>query len=90
MTEAELIKAQDKERTKRAFVQFVGTALGVDQTITGEDGSVYHSAGGYWSVNPQSGAAAPTVPNRFVITPDHMLIGGLVIFALFAFTSAKS
>ena len=52
MTYLELIAEQDKQRTQRNFISFLGGALGVDQTMAYEDGSVRNVPGGYQTMAP--------------------------------------
>lgn len=48
-------RRDDEERTKRLFVGFLSSALGVDQTYVGEDGFVGQRTGQGISVNPVTG-----------------------------------
>lgn len=48
-------RAADEERTKRLFVGFLSSALGVDQTMTGADAGVGQRTGQYVLVNPETG-----------------------------------
>ena len=91
MNEAELIELQDKERVRRAFVNYLGAKLGVEQTMIGEDGRPASNGGGYWSVNPQSGASSRQAnpQAKFVITENQLLIGGLIIFAWLGWKTIK-
>lgn len=55
MDALEAQRQADEERTKRLFVGFLSSALGVDQTYIGEDAMPGGRPGQYLSVNPVSG-----------------------------------
>lgn len=83
-----------KERTKRAFLDFMASAMGVEQNYTTDDSFVDSPPYGYYSINPDTGAAAPyfgTTANGvkgFVITPEHLLIGIIIFFGAKALMKA--
>lgn len=52
MTYLELMAEQDKQRTQRNFISFLGGALGVDQAMSYDDASVYNAPGGYQVMQP--------------------------------------
>lgn len=43
---------QDEQRTARAFISFLGTAFGVDQSTAGQDGDPYNLPRQYQSIGP--------------------------------------
>lgn len=81
----------DEERTKRAFIGFLSSALGVDQSYTSEDAVPSNQTGQYTIANPdgtvsvlgqpvsnaQRGISAPA---GIVITPGLLLVIGLVLY----------
>lgn len=84
----EAIKAADKQRTKRAFVQFLATAMGVDgQTLRTDDGAIYNPPSGFYSHNPETGYAVDAIqakPAPFVIDIDRLMIGAIIFLAIAA------
>ena len=80
----------DIERTKRAFVGFLGSVLGVDQTYANEDQYVGNAPGQYVIANPdgtysamgRSSSNLQSVAPGFAITPALILIGLVAFFAL--------
>lgn len=52
MTYLELIAEQDKQRTQRNFISFLGGALGIDQAMAYDDASVYNAPGSYQTMAP--------------------------------------
>jgi hypothetical protein len=52
MSAADQTAAQDQLRTSRAFIGFLSSALGVDQTMPGEDGQASNAPGIYVVANP--------------------------------------
>ena len=52
MTYLELIAEQDKQRTQRNFISFLGGAFGLDQAMAYDDASVYNAPGGYQVMAP--------------------------------------
>ena len=71
----------DEERTKRLFVGFLSSVLGVDQTFNGEDGRAQSSANQYIIGNPdgtysqlgrpvsnvQAGTTVAGIPTGFLL-----------------------
>lgn len=51
-TNANLELGSDEARTKRLFIGFLSSVLGVDQTMTGEDGLPSSPTGVYTIANP--------------------------------------
>lgn len=80
----------DEERTKRLFVGFLSSALGVDQTYAGEDGYAASSTGTYTIANPDGtySVLGQPVSNQNTpavvagIPPGFLLLVGLVLFLL--------
>lgn len=52
---ADQVSAADEERTKRAFVGFLSSVLGVDQTMTSADGQVGNATGQYVIADNRNG-----------------------------------
>jgi hypothetical protein len=91
MTEADVIAANDRDRTFRSFINFVATASG-DQTLAAQDGIPANMPGAYQSVGTWGGDVAvegkplSTAQNRAATaaTPAMMLLllGVVAFFAL--------
>lgn len=89
LTAAQVNQA-DTERTKRAFVGFLSSALGVDQTYAYEDTNVGNLPGQYIIANPdgtysQLGRASSSqqaMAGGFVLTPGLLILGALAAFFL--------
>lgn len=92
LTAAQVNQA-DTERTKRAFVGFLSSALGVDQTYAYEDAQVGNAPGQYLIANPdgtysqlgrsyssQNQSAVPAA--GLVLTPGLLLLGLAAYFLL--------
>jgi hypothetical protein len=89
---AEQVQQADEERTKRAFIGFLSSAVGLDQTYANDDPYIGQAPGMYVIANPdgsysQQGrsvsnqqsitSAAPGV----VITPGLLVVGFLLFLA---------
>ena len=86
---ASQVQQADEDRTKRAFIGFLGSYLGIDQTYTNADGSVNNAAGQFMIANPdgsysqvgQSRSNLNSVAvNGFQITPQLILLGLAAFF----------
>lgn len=80
----------DEQRTKRLFVGFLSSALGVDQTYSGEDGQASSSTGTYTIANPDGtySVLGQPISNQNTpgvaagIPPGFLLLVGLVLLLL--------
>lgn len=83
----------DEARTKRAFIGFLSSALGVDQVMTTDDGWIANSPNQYVIANPDGtySRVGQSVSNLnsgglsaggFTLTPGLLIAGGLA-FVLF-------
>lgn len=89
MTQAQTAQA-DEERTKRAFVGFLSSALGIDQNYAGEDSYIGSAPDQYVIANPdgsfsvqgraRSSLQSPAAAAGLVIPPGLLLLGGLLFF----------
>ncbi|MGC1173125.1 hypothetical protein [Polaromonas sp.] len=88
MTYEELIAEQDRQRTKRSFISFLGGALGVsDQSYAQEDGYALNRPGQYTTISPygQSVEGLPISNQQNVLglsLPMLLLIGGVIFLAV--------
>lgn len=48
----DIVQAQDEQRTKRAFISFLSTAFGVDQTMANADGYAVNQPRQYQTIGP--------------------------------------
>ena len=69
MTQDDLIQAQDEQRTKRAFISFLSTALGTDQTLAGEDGMAVNQPRQYQTIGSGGAVGIEGAPRSNVQTP---------------------
>jgi t-SNARE complex subunit (syntaxin) len=89
---AEVMTA-DEQRTKRMFVGFLSSALGIDQTYANEDGYVGNASGQYIIANPDGtySKVGQSVSNQnngsaaagLVLTPGLLMVGALIAFLMF-------
>lgn len=81
----------DEERTKRAFIGFLSSALGVDQTYTNDDAFAQNAPGQYIIANPdgsysQVGRSVSNLNSStaqvagFAVTPGLLIIGAVLAF----------
>lgn len=83
-------QAADEDRTKRLFIGFLTSALGVDQTYIGADGQPASQTGQYTILNPdgsysvqgQSVSNQNTVAGALGLSPGLLLLIGLAFFLL--------
>lgn len=82
---------QDEQRTKRAFVGFLSSVLGVDQVYTNDDASASQASGQYIIANPDgtySRLGQPvsniqrTSAGGLVLSPGLLILAGLAFFLL--------
>ena len=84
---------QDELRTKRAFVNFLASALGTDQNYIGDDGNPTNRPGEYVIVNGETGnysvlGQSSSNLNRgapqpaLAITPGVLLLIGAALFLI--------
>lgn len=52
MDTSDLVAEQDSQRTARAFISFLSTALNVDQSYAGQDGYAVNNPRQYQSIGP--------------------------------------
>jgi hypothetical protein len=76
----DLIKQQDEQRTARAFIGFLSTAFGVDQSTAGQDGYIYNQPTGYQSIGP-TGVAMEGLPISTTQGGAVVLSPGLLLLA---------
>lgn len=79
----------DEDRTKRLFVGFLSSALGVDQTYAADDNFVGNPSDQYYIANPdgtysvqgraRSNLNSATTAAGLVIPPGLLLLGGLFL-----------
>ena len=89
MTYEQLIAEQDKQRTARSFISFLGGALGVqDQSYAEQDFYAANRPGQYTTISPygQSVEGLPISNQQTVLglglsLPMLLLIGGVVYLA---------
>jgi t-SNARE complex subunit (syntaxin) len=87
---ADQVNQADTERTKRAFVGFLSSALGVDQTYAYEDSNVGNLPGQYIIANPdgtysQVGRAVSSQQASIAgitVTPALLILGAIAAFFL--------
>lgn len=85
MYESDLIAEQDALRTKRAFISFLSTAFGVDQSMPGQDGYAANYPRQYQVVgqNGAVGVEGAPISNLQVGTllrsPVVLLLGGAFV-----------
>lgn len=88
---ADQVNQADTERTKRAFVGFLSSALGVDQTYAYEDTNVGNLPGQYIIANPDgtysqlgrsNSSQQSAMPGGFVLTPGLLILGAVAAFFL--------
>lgn len=89
---ADATRTADEERTKRAFIGFLSTALGVDQTPVGQDAVMGRGTGQFTVANPDGtysvqGQAVSNVqgvigPGGLMITPGLLLLVGVAYLLL--------
>lgn len=89
MTYEQLIAEQDKQRTARSFISFLGGALGVqDQSWAGEDAYALNRPNQYTTISPygQSVEGLPISNQQATVLglslPMLLLIGGIAYIAL--------
>lgn len=90
MTYEQLIAEQDKQRTARSFISFLGGALGVqDQSWAGEDAYAVNRPGQFTTISPygQSVEGLPISNQQNVLglglsLPMLLLLGGIAYIAL--------
>ena len=87
MTQDELISVQDEQRTKRAFISFLSTALGNDQTLTSQDAYAVNYPRQYQTIGPNGtdgveGQPRSNVQRAATVTPGVLLLGLVVLFQL--------
>ena len=80
----------DEDRTKRAFIGFLSSALGVDNVYTGDDTGLGTNPGQYSIANPDgtvsvlgqpvSNTQRGAAPTGLTITPGLLLLIGLVLY----------
>lgn len=85
------VNAASEERTKRLFVGFLSSALGVDQTYTNTDGYVANAPNQFVIANPdgsystvgrsQSNLQGVNSPGM-QLSPLMLLLGGFLLFKL--------
>lgn len=87
MTYEELVAAQDKQRTARQFISFLGGAFG-DQSMANEDAYAYNLPGQYQSIS-RYGVGIEGVPisnlqggGGITLSLPMLLIGALVVYAV--------
>ena len=87
MTEQELIAAQDRQRTARSFISFLGGAFGNDQSMANEDSQAVNYPGNYQIVNNQGfgveGKPISTLQNGGLAISGNMLFLLLAAGAFF-------
>lgn len=71
---------QDEQRTARAFISFLGTAFGVDQSTAGQDGDPYNLPRQYQSIGPTGysveGYPVSTSQNgALIVSPSLLWLG---------------
>lgn len=75
---------QDDARPARMFVSMLAGALGVDQTMAGEDNSVDQRAGQYQTVTPYGvsveGRPVSNLQSAAVTMPLGLIVLGAVVF----------
>lgn len=90
---AEQVQQADEERTKRAFIGFLSSAVGLDQTYANDDPFVGQQTGQYVIANPDGsysvqGRSASNqqsitgAASGLVITPGLLVVGFLLFLAL--------
>lgn len=89
---ADATREADEDRTKRAFIGFLSSALGVDQTPVGQDGYMGRSTDQFSLANPDgsqsllgrsvSNVQAGFGPAGLVISPGLLLLAGVAFFLL--------
>lgn len=86
MTNEDLIAQQDELRTKRSFIGFISTALGVnDQTYAGQDGTAvnlprqYQTIGVNGSVGVEGAPISNAQPSALMMSPGILILIGLGI-----------
>lgn len=76
----DLIQQQDEQRTARAFVSFLSTAFGVEQSTAGQDGTPYNLPRQYQSIGP-TGVAVEGFPVSTTQAGGVILSPGLLLVA---------
>lgn len=76
----DLIQQQDEQRTARAFVSFLSTAFGVEQSTAGQDGNIYNAPRQYQSIGP-NGVGVEGYPVSTTQSGAVVLSPGLLLLA---------
>ena len=88
---ADQAQLEDEQRTKRLFVGFLSSVLGVDQLRTTDDNNANGSTGQFMIANPDGTYSAlgrsvsnqqSTVASSLGVSPGLLLLAGLAWFLL--------
>lgn len=90
MTYEQLIAEQDKQRTARSFISFLGGALGVqDQSWAGEDAYAVNRPGQYTTISPYGESVVGLPVSNMqggtlfgLSLPMLLLLGGVAYIAM--------
>ncbi len=85
MTQDDLISAQDEQRTKRAFISFLTTALGSDQTLASQDAYAVNLPRQYQTIGLNGadgveGAPRSSIQQAASVTPVMLILGLVALF----------
>lgn len=82
---ASLVAQQDDLRTQRAFVSFLSTAFGLDQTYAGQDGYAanyprqYQSIGIGGAVGVEGAPISNLQTRAIILSPGMLILGAIVV-----------
>lgn len=85
MDEQTIISQQDELRTKRAFVSFLSSAFGLDQTYAGQDGYAtnyprqYQSIGLNGAVGVEGAPISNSQTRAIVFSPGVLILAALAV-----------
>jgi hypothetical protein len=88
MDEQTVIAQQDSLRTQRAFVSFLSSAFGLDQTYAGQDGYATNYPRGYQVLGPNGAVGVEGAPisntqtRAIVLSPGMLILGAIVVGVL--------
>ena len=83
--QAALIAQQDDQRTKRAFIGFLSSALGMDQSYSGQDSQAvnvprqYQTIGLNGAVGVEGAAVSSAQRQAVMLSPTVLILGALVV-----------